>query len=88
MPYSEFSMQNNVDNNLRRAKTTKLRGHFEVKRDIVLVMADDEASLPEVLTGMVFSLQTDPWRYEVDWWKRFVDVDLSFLECLDRKWLD
>lgn len=64
------------------------RGKVEVKRDMVLVMGDDEKDFERLVTAVVFAIQTKPWRLEVDLWKSFVNVDLSFLEVLDAKWLE
>ena len=80
-------MQHNIDLQLARIKK-QFGKNFEVKREMVLVMAEDEEKMPDLLTSIVFQLQTNQWRYEVDWWKSFVNVDLSFLAGLDRVWLD
>ena len=58
------------------------------KRDLYVVMADDAEELMKLATGVMFALQTKPWKLEVDLWKSFVNVDLAFLEGLDDKWLD
>ena len=86
-PDSDWSMQHNIDLQLARIKK-QFGKNFEVKREMVLVMAEDEEKMPDLLTSIVFQLQTNQWRYEVDWWKSFVNVDLSFLAGLDRVWLD
>jgi len=86
MPRSEWSMQHSIDLLLERIKR-KYGRHFAVKRDMVLVMGESEASLRENLTVVAFQLQTKPWRQEIDWWKSFVNVDLAWLENLDKKWL-
>jgi len=87
MPQSEWSKQHNID--LRLARIKKQFGRqFEVKRDIVLVMAEDEEEMPGLLTQMVFQIQTHNCGYEVDWWRTFVNVELGFLEELDKAWLD
>lgn len=61
---------------------------MEVKRDMVLVMGEDETDLERLVAAATFALQTNPWRLEVDFWKSFVNVDLPFLEKLDQKWLE
>ena len=61
---------------------------MEVKRDMVLVMGEDETDLERLVAAATFALQTNPWRLEVDFWKSFVNVDLPFLENLDKKWLE
>lgn len=57
--------------------------------DLVLVMAEeDETDLLKWCTAVTFALQTKPWMREVDLWKSFINVDLGFLEGLDKHWLD
>jgi hypothetical protein len=51
-------------------------------------MGDDEADLLKWCTVVTFALQTKPWLREVDLWKSFINVDLEFLEGLDKYWLD
>ncbi|KAI9708922.1 MAG: hypothetical protein M1820_003616 [Bogoriella megaspora] len=55
-----------------------------VKRDMVLVMAEGEEDLREVVTGVGYVLGTRPWRLEVDLWRSFVNVGMGFLEELER----
>jgi hypothetical protein len=37
---------------------------------------------------VTWAVQTRPWRLEIDLWRSFVNVDVEFLEGLDRRWLD
>lgn len=59
-----------------------------VKRDLFLVMGEDEGDLQKFAVAATFAIQTDPWRLEVDLWRSFVNVDIGFLEGLKREWLD
>jgi len=52
--------------------------------DLILVMGTDQEDLLKWSTAVTFALQTKPWLREVDLWKSFVNVDLEFLERLDR----
>jgi hypothetical protein len=65
-------------------------GHCELdervfhRGDLVLVMGTDQEDLLRWCTAVTFALQTKPWLREVDLWKSFVNVDLAFLEGLDK----
>ena len=59
-----------------------------LKRDLVLVMAPDEEELLRLSVCATFALQTMPWLREVDLWKSFVNVDLDFLNELDKRFLE
>lgn len=37
-----------------------------VKRDLYLVMGEDEAELFKVAGGVTYAVQTEPWRLEID----------------------
>ncbi|KAK4232195.1 hypothetical protein QBC38DRAFT_464667 [Podospora fimiseda] len=56
--------------------------------DLILVMGDGEEDLLKWVTAVTFAMQTKPWLREVDLWKSFVNVDLEFLEGLEKHWLD
>ena len=87
MPGSGFSIQKGVDD--RFARFLKVFGaRTEVKRDMVLVMGESTEDLRWWLTAAIFVVQTNPWRWEVDWWKSIVDVNLDFLKGLDKEWLE
>lgn len=69
-------------------------GHSELddrvlhRGDLIMVMGEDEADLLKWCTTITFAMQTKPWLREVDLWKSFVNVDLEFLENMDKYWLD
>lgn len=87
MPGSEWSMQKGVD-----LRIDPFRKHFGkqvvVKRDMVLVMAKDEGELKRFAVAVCYAIHTKPWRMDVDLWKSFVNVPLSFLESLDKAWVE
>lgn len=64
------------------------KNKMEVKRDMVLIMGENEEDLQRLTTAATFTLQTNPWRLEIDFCKSFVNVDLRFLEDLDGKWFE
>jgi len=55
---------------------------------MVLVIGGTEEELQQKAVCATFALQTAPWRWEVDLWKSFVNVDLAFLEGLERTWVE
>lgn len=65
-------------------------GHCELddrvfhRGDLILVMGKDQEDLLRWSAAVTFALQTKPWLREVDLWKSFVNVDLDFLERLDK----
>lgn len=87
MPYSEWSVNHQARMRIEPFKR-KLGDRVFVKRDLFLVMGTDERDLLKVAAAATYAIQTDPWRLEVDVWRSFVNVDLRFLEGLDRAWLD
>jgi hypothetical protein len=57
-----------------------------VKRDAVLVMGTDEADLLKSVVRATVAVQRRPWRWDVDWWRSSMNVDLKFLEwCLGHR---
>ena len=88
MPYSEWSIHHTA--NLRIAPYRQQFGdRVHVRRDAYLVMAESREELFKLVIGVCFAVTTRPWRWEVDLWKSFVDVDLDFVKKLDeRGWLD
>ena len=87
MPGSEWSMQQAVK--LRIDPFRKQLGKQVItKRDILLVMGKDEEELKRYAVAATWAVQTRPWRMDVDLWKSFVNVDLPFLERLDKRWLE
>ncbi|MCJ1287642.1 hypothetical protein MMC26_006994 [Xylographa opegraphella] len=87
MPYSEWSVHRNCKERLEPFMRV-FKGRVVVKRDLFLVMGEDEKDLQKMATAVTFAIQTRPWRLEVDLWKSFVNVDLKFLEEMDDKWLE
>jgi hypothetical protein len=60
-----------------------------LRRDIVLVMGEDESECEKLSVGVAFAVQTRPWIRELDMWKSFINVDAKFiLQDLDPRWLD
>lgn len=51
-------------------------------------MGQDQRELKETMLGTVFAMHTNPWRVEIDFWKSFIDVDLEFLDSLDKTWVE
>ena len=87
MPGSEYSIHHAA-----RVRIMPFEHLFKdkllIKRDLFLVMGEDEEDLHKYAVAATFAIQTDPWRLEVDLWRSFVNVDLAFLEGLRREWLD
>jgi hypothetical protein len=87
MTYSEWSIHNQA--RLRVEPFKQMFGEKVIVRgDLFLVMGVDEEELIKFATGVVFAIQTRPWRLEVDLWRSFVNVDAKFVEELHDKWLD
>ena len=64
------------------------RDKVVVNRDIILISGDNQEDLEKWMLGTVFGIQGNPWRLEIDCWRSFIDVELGFLEGLDKEWLD
>jgi hypothetical protein len=60
---------------------------ISIKRDAFLVMGEDEKDLFRLTAAATFAIQMRPWRWEVDLWKSFVNVDMEFLKDLDERWM-
>ena len=87
MPGSEYSIHH--ASRLRIMPFQKLfKDKVLIKRDLFLVMGEDEQDLLKYAVATTFAIQTDPWRLEVDLWRSFVNVDMGFLEGLQKEWLD
>ena len=86
-PGSECSMQKSVELRIEPFKK-QLGKQVVVKRDMLLLMGCDEEDLKRLVLGVVFAVQTVPWRTEVDLWKSFINVKLDFLDELDEIWLE
>lgn len=104
MPESECSIHIAIEKHLTRyRKQLKVHGRHGgpkgaqvpdneaqviVRRDLVLVMAVDEDECLRLTTGVTYAVQARPWLREVDVWKSFINVDLQFLEQLDKVWIE
>jgi hypothetical protein len=51
-------------------------------------MGKDEKDLRRLAEVVTFAVQTMPWRFEVDFWRSFVNVPGAFLKGLYQRWLD
>lgn len=87
MHQSEWSIHYNVGLALSKFKM-QLGKQVVHRRDVILVMGSDEKDLLRLSTAATFAVQGWPWLREIDLWKSFVNVDLRFLEGLDKWWLD
>lgn len=86
MPQSEWSIQ--LSAGLRIHPFKKQFGYRAVcKRDSYLIMGTDEKDLLKYACATAYAIQNRPWRWEVDLWKSWVNVDMDFLERLDERWL-
>lgn len=87
MPNSEWSMHHIARQRIQPFE--KLFGDkVVVKRNAFLVMGKDEEELKKLAMATTYAIQRKPWRWEVDLWKSFVNVDLGFLEGLKSEWLE
>jgi hypothetical protein len=87
MPYSEWSIHQ--QGRMRMKPYAKQFGdRVMVRRDSFLVMGENEEDLLRLAVAATFGIVTRPWRLEVDLWKSFVNVDIKFLEDLDKMWLE
>lgn len=87
MPYSEWSVHYNC-----RRRLEPFMHVFDkkvvVKRDVFLIMGTGEEDLKKMATAVTYAVQTRPWRLEIDLWRSFVNVDYTFLNKMDDKWLE
>lgn len=87
MPGSEWNVHRQAC--LRVEPFRKVLGEkVVVRRDAFLVMGRDEEELLVLAAAVVFAVQTEPWRLEVDLWRSFVNVGVEVLEGLDAGWLE
>ena len=85
-PHSEKSMHHTAC--LRIDPFRKQFGNrVFVMRDLYLVIGEDEEDLLKYTTAVIFAIQTEPWRLEVDLWRSFVNISFEFLEGLRKEWL-
>jgi hypothetical protein len=87
MPYSEWSVHQQLTLRMQPYKDI-FKEQVIVAKDLLFVMGRDEKNLRQLAEGVTWAVQTKPWRLEIDLWKSFVNVDMEFLEGLDRRWLD
>ncbi|EEQ92317.2 uncharacterized protein BDCG_07437 [Blastomyces dermatitidis ER-3] len=87
MPFSDWSMHHNLQQRLEPYKKV-LRDKVVIKRDMVLILAEDEEELLLLTSAVTFAIQTQPWRLEVDYWKSFINVESAFLDGLQDGWYD
>ncbi|KKZ63042.1 hypothetical protein EMCG_02612 [[Emmonsia] crescens] len=85
MPFSDWSMHHNLQQRLGPYMNV-LRDKVVIKRDMVLIFAEDEEELLLLTSAVTFAIQTRPWRLEVDYWKSFINVDDAFLDGLQDEW--
>ena len=86
-PGSERSMHHTAQSRILPFKHL-LGDKVIVRRNLYLVIGTDEEDLEKYATATTFVIQMAPWILEVDLWKSFVNVDMDFLEGLDKKWWD
>lgn len=87
MPNSEWSIHFAASQRIEPYKKY-LGDRVVVKREKYLVMGTDEKDLFRLASVTAFAIQTRPWRWEVDLWKSFVNVDVKFVEDLDERWME
>lgn len=86
MPQSEWSIHHSGAQRIELFKK-QLKSTVVLKRDAFLVMGRDEKELLEFTAATAYAIQRRPWRWEVDLWKSWVNVDVGFLGRLDERWL-
>jgi hypothetical protein len=89
MPFSEWSCHFNLSNRLQdlwAALDGWRKNKVKIRRDVVLIMGEDEEDLLNLATAATFLIQTHPRRLEVDFWKSFVNVDIDFIGGLKDEW--
>ncbi|OAL29420.1 hypothetical protein AYO22_02314 [Fonsecaea multimorphosa] len=87
MPYSEHSVHFNMTERFRPFMAKFGNGNkLKVRKDVVLVMGEDEEELLKLASAATFIVQTRPWRLEIDFCKSFVNIDVEFLSGLDDAW--
>ena len=86
-PHTEMSMHHTSRLRINQYEHV-LAGRVFIKRDLFLVMGEDEEDLLKYATATTFAIVGEPWRLEVDLWRSFVNVDMGFLENLKEEWLD
>ena len=87
MPYSEWSMQYAAWQRIQ-PHWRKFKPYVVHRRNLFLVMGENEDQLFKHAAAVMFAVQTKPWRLEIDLWKSFVNVAFEFLKGLDERWLE
>jgi hypothetical protein len=84
MPCSEYSIHHSAKGRLKGFGFERyFKGRVVVKRDKFLVMGKDEGDLFRLASAVTYAIQRRPWRWEVDLWRSWVNVDFKFLEGMD-----
>lgn len=86
MPASEWIIHHIFRMRITPYEDAYFHGKVLLRRDVVLVVGENEKECRELTTAAVFAIQTRPWRLEVDPWKSWWNVDLPFLEGLNGRW--
>ena len=87
MPNSEWSMHKTVGDRIRPFRWA-FKDKVVAKRDKILVMGVDEGECCMLAAAVTYAVQMRPWRWEVDLWKSWINVEVGFLEGLDGRWLN
>jgi hypothetical protein len=87
MPYSEKSCHWNLKLKFDPYMADFAQGKkLKLRKDVLLIMGEDEEEMIKLATSATFIMQTQPWRLEIDFWKSFVNVDVEFLTGLNDAW--
>ncbi|OQV00840.1 hypothetical protein CLAIMM_06285 [Cladophialophora immunda] len=87
MPYSEHSVHYNMTERFNPFMAKFEHGNrLKIRKDVVLVMGENEEQLLKLASAATFIVQTRPWRLEIDFCKSFVNIDIEFLNGLDDAW--
>lgn len=88
MPYSEWSMHHMASQRISPTFRSLFGDKVIVKTNVFLVMGEDEKELMKLAMAITYAIERKPWRWEVDLWKSFVNIDFGFLERLQDEWLE
>ena len=88
LPLSEQRVHLNMVKRLEplQDRLGKEKHKIKVKKDVVLIMGKDEEELLKLTAAATFTIQTQPWRMEIDFWKSFINIDIEFLKSLQVGW--
>ncbi|KAL9600390.1 MAG: hypothetical protein Q9219_003240 [cf. Caloplaca sp. 3 TL-2023] len=90
MPHSATSIHHTASQRISAFKA-QFTDRVVHRGDLFIVMGSDAQDLLELTTAAIFAIQTEPWRFEVDLWRSFINVDqdfFNFLDELNAGWLD